>query len=145
MVSNRRRGGEPIPANYAELLTPDQSDALRKLESFGWSLKKIRRPKFEPIEVILVHSDGKSYAILLESGELDQKTPVAMRSEREETQLDASEALTTVAQQTFTEGEKVPPPPPATAPASPMAEPVPSSTNDALPDSADKPPPKYLV
>jgi hypothetical protein len=142
MVSNRRRGEDPLPANYAELLTEEQHTSLRKLESFGWSLRKIRRPKFEEMVVILAHSDGKSYAILTPEGDLDQKTPVHVREEKP-VQLDASDALTTVARETFSE-DKVPPPPPPPS-ASPMAEPLPSSTNDSLPDSADKPPPKYLV
>ena len=146
MGTNKRRGEDPIPENYKELLTLDQIDALRKLESFGWALKYIRRPKFAPIEVVLLHGDQNSYALLSEDGELDQQTPVQDRSAKDEldTPPDASEALTTVDRETFTGATDKPAPPPPPA-ASPMAEPLPSSTNDTLPDSEDKPPPKFLV
>ena len=58
MVDNHRMGEPPVPQNYKKLLTLDQIQALQKLESFGWSLKYVRRPKIEPVEVVLEHADG---------------------------------------------------------------------------------------
>ena len=143
MANDKRRGEEPIPENYKELMTDDQILALRNLESFGWSLKFVRRPKFAPIEVILVSNDGKSYAILGDDGELDEKTPVSSRDISAEALADAGDVESADDLQTLAElaaGE-----PPSPAEATPMAEPVPSSSNDALPDSEDIPPPKFLV
>jgi hypothetical protein len=124
-------------------MSDDQIVALRNLESFGWSLKYVRRPKFAPIEVVLISSDGESYAILRVDGELDEKTPVSSRETTAEAPADAGDAEAVDDLQALAElaaGE-----PPSPAEATPMAEPVPSSSNDELPDSEDIPPPKFLV
>ena len=85
MVANRRRGELAIPLNRDELLNNEQKNGLRKLESFGWSLKFLRRPQFEAREVVLVYSDETSYALLTEKGGLDQDTKVGIRkSDRDE-------------------------------------------------------------
>jgi hypothetical protein len=159
MVANRRRGEDAIPANYKALVTHDQLDGIRKLESFGWTLTYVRRPKFEPVEVVLLHSDGKSYACLNEDGSLDQQTKVRVRGdgplEEAPTPPDFSEALATVDHETFMPGEPAAPVPPAKPPTNPPAEsdsglapnaePIPAASKDTETDSGDKPPPKFLV
>jgi hypothetical protein len=140
MASDKRRGDEPIPQNCKELMSDDQISALRNLESFGWSLKYVRRPKFAPIEVVLISADGESYAILRVDGELDEETPVASRETTAEAPGDAEAADDLQALAELAAGE-----PPSPAEATPMAEPVPSSSNDELPDSEGMPPPKFLV
>lgn len=82
-MANKRRGEPPIPPNHESLMTQEQLDSLKKLETFGWHLHFIRRPKFEPVEVVLEHSDGH-FGVLLETGELDSDSPPAMRSEQEQ-------------------------------------------------------------
>ena len=140
MASDKRRGENAIPENCKELMTDDQIIALRNLESFGWSLKYVRRPKFAPIEVIVVSNDGKSFAILRDDGELDEETPVLSRESTAEAPADASDAESTDDLQTLADlADKSP------LQASPMAEPVPSSSNEALPDEEEMPPPKFLV
>jgi hypothetical protein len=85
MTTNRRRGEAAVPDNYKERLSEEQIAALRKLESFGWTIKFLRRPQFQDIEVVLIHSNGKSFALLSRDGELDQKTKVSVRrSDRDE-------------------------------------------------------------
>jgi hypothetical protein len=85
---NKRRGEPAVPGNYESLLTPEQLEALKRLETFGWSLHIVRRPKFEPVEVVLEHSDGK-FSLLNEQGELDHDHPLSMR--REEVIVDTGE------------------------------------------------------
>jgi len=155
MVANRRRGEDPIPANYKALVTHDQLDGIRKLESFGWALTYIRRPKFEPVEVVLLHSDGKSYARLNEDGTLDQQTKVRIRGDGAPavapTPPDVSDALATVDHEPFIPKPAAKPAPPANPTAesdsglAPNAEPIPAASKDNEPDSGDKPPPKFLV
>ncbi len=82
MATNKRRGEPALPSDPDGMLSEEQQEALRKLEGFGWSLHIIRRPKFEPVEVLLRHSDGK-WMQLLDNGELDQKNAVARRKEDE--------------------------------------------------------------
>jgi hypothetical protein len=137
MEGNKRRGDNPVPENCKELMTVDQLVALAKLEAFGWTLKYVRRPKFAPVEVILASADGASYAMLREDGELDEKTPVPSRETEIKAPAKVSEAddLQTLADMA---GDAPPQ-------GMPMAEPVPSSSNDALPDAEEIPPPKFLV
>ncbi len=136
MVANRRRGEEAIPANYKSLLTMDQIDGLRKLESFGWSLLYVRRPKFEPVQVVLIHSDGKSHAVLGVSGELEEEATVKVRGDGEDITTQAPRASESLA---MVDHEPLPTASPATPQYSGQKEPPPSTP------SGIKPPPKYLV
>jgi hypothetical protein len=141
MAGNKRRGENPIPANCKDLMTDDQIVAMRNLEGFGWSLKYVRRPKFSPVEVVLISSDGESYALLREDGELDEETPIPNRETTTETPADSADtpAMDDDLQSLADAAGSTPPE------ASPMVEPVPSSSNDALPDTEEIPPPKFLV
>ena len=148
MVSNRRRGEPAIPDNYKEFLTLEQIDALRKLESFGWSLKFVRRPKFEPVEIIVCHGERDYHAILAEDGELDQKTPVRVRDESKE-KVAVEESPTEDPWANASDDMELQLPETASPPAreSPGVgkEPIPTPQDDGLQDSGDKPPPKYIV
>ena len=143
MPSDKRRGDDPIPENCKDLMTNDQIISLRNLESFGWTLKYVRRPKFAPVEVVLVSVDGESYALLREDGELDEETPIASRETSTEAAAETGDAAPADDLQALAEFAADQPAAPTEA--TPMAEPVPSSSNDALPDSEDIPPPKFLV
>ncbi len=81
MGSNKRRGEPSVPSNYESLMTEDQLESMKKLEGFGWSIYIVRRPKFEPVEVVLEHNDGK-HLRLLENGELDYDNPPDVRTDR---------------------------------------------------------------
>ena len=136
MVANRRRGEEAIPSNFKDLLTMDQIDGLRKLESFGWSLLYVRRPKFEPVEIVLIHSDGKSHAVLGLTGELEQESTVRVRGDGEIAEVNApafNEALALVDNEA----------PSLVTDSAPIADPQPGK--EPLPAASDRPPPKYLV
>jgi hypothetical protein len=121
MAGSKRRNEDSIPLNYPDLLSADQLVALGRLESFGWSLLYVRRPKFTAVEVVLEHVDGEHHAILGANGEVEQETSVRIRG--------ASE--------------------PAAPPGEP--EPVFNDTTpiadqkEPIPIVSDKPPPKYLV
>ena len=100
MGANKRRGDNAVPDNYKDLLTPEQIDGLRKLESFGWDLLYVRRPKFETVEVIVAHTDGKFHAVLGLSGELEQVSKAPVRGDGDQTSpesesSDSNEAQTT--------------------------------------------------
>ena len=80
MKQNKRRGEPAIPTDADSLMTYEQKTALQNLEGFGWELSVLRRPKFEPVEVVLQHSEG--YHLRLQpSGELDYDNPPPMRRE----------------------------------------------------------------
>ena len=134
MGANKRRGNEAVPENYKDLLTPEQIDGLRKLESYGWGLLYVRRPKFETVEVIVAHTDGKFHAVLGLSGELEQVSKAPVRGD----------------------GKPTPPESPASDETQAKADPEPSSVatrpsqesalqKEPIPTTGNKSPPKYLV
>ena len=80
MKQNKRRGEPAVPPNADSLMTEEQQTALQNLEGFGWELSVVRRPKFEPVEIVLQHSEG--YHLRLQpGGELDYDNPPPMRRE----------------------------------------------------------------
>lgn len=77
-MTSRRRSEPAIPPNFERLMTARQLQALTDLKALGWRLAIIRRPKFEPTEVILRHGSGK-YCLLSDSGELDYANAPKLR------------------------------------------------------------------
>ena len=131
MGANKRRGDEAIPENYKDLLTPDQIDGLRKLESYGWGLLYVRRPKFETVEVIVAHSDGKFHAVLGLSGELEQVSKAPVRGDGKQASPESDEGQATA------------------DPESSGTDPQPSQDTaqqkEPIPTTGNKSPLKYLV
>jgi len=77
----KRKGLAPISDNLAELLSEKQMSALRKIETFGWQLRFVRRPLFQdPIPVIL-SPKGDKFAIVERDGRITMKHDLAARSE----------------------------------------------------------------
>ncbi len=139
-MANKRRGEPPIPPNHESLMTQEQLDALVTLETFGWALHIIRRPKFAPVEVVLEHSDGH-HAVLLETGELDHDTPPAMRTEQEQATAAAPEQQKPASSEQVTDKPEfaVKEAPQDTAPTTVNKEPVPTQGGNG------RRPPKVLV
>lgn len=77
-MTSRRRSEPAIPPDFERLLTARQLQALEDLKALGWRLAIIRRPKFEPTEVILSHG-GDKYCLLSEDGELDYANAPRLR------------------------------------------------------------------
>ena len=67
----RRTEAERISA-LKQQLTDEQRDTLGQLERFGWSLKFVRRPPFQPRVAVLENPDTHRFAILSEDGRLDE-------------------------------------------------------------------------
>lgn len=77
-MTSRRHSEPAIPPDFERLLTARQLQSLAGLKALGWRLAIIRRPKFEPTEVILRHESGK-YCLLSDSGELDYANAPKLR------------------------------------------------------------------
>lgn len=77
-MANKRRSEPAIPADFERFLSGKQLEALAELKLLGWHLEIIRRPKFEPTEVILRHRSGK-HCLLKDNGELDYSAPPKLR------------------------------------------------------------------
>ena len=67
-VAERRGSDDSLPANMHRLLNDDQRIALNTKEQFGWFVAFVRRPLFQPMEVVLSNPDGSDFMRLEEDG-----------------------------------------------------------------------------
>ena len=63
-VAERRLRMPPIPDEFGSLITHEQRIALNQKQQFGWFVKFVRRPLFQPIEVVLSNPDGSEFLVL---------------------------------------------------------------------------------
>ena len=80
MHGTERRRAPPAPCralerdlNTAQLLT------LRELENFGWELKFVRRPPFQPVIPIVFDADRSHFAVIEPDGSLNEQPPITIR------------------------------------------------------------------
>lgn len=69
-AAERRGRDESLPANVHRLLNDDQRIALNFKQQFGWFVAFVRRPLFQPVEVVLSNPDGSDFMTLEEDGAL---------------------------------------------------------------------------
>ena len=67
-VAERRMRMPPIPDDFFSLITHEQRIALNQKQQFGWFVKFVRRPLFQPIEVVLSNPDGSEFLVLENDG-----------------------------------------------------------------------------
>ncbi len=60
-------------------LNEAQLDALGELERYGWELKFVRHPLFQPLIPVLLDPDRKRYVILEEDGTLNEHPHFVIR------------------------------------------------------------------
>ena len=63
-VAERRMRMPPIPDDFFSLITNEQKIALNQKQQFGWFVKFVRRPLFQPVEVVLSNPDGSEFIFL---------------------------------------------------------------------------------
>ena len=79
MMEEKRISVEPVPANLEELLTDSQRAALRRIENFGWQIKFIRRPRFQPPLVVVENTTGMNVGVLEEDGGVNLRPAICLR------------------------------------------------------------------
>ena len=67
-VVERRMRMPPIPDDFPSLITHEQRIALNQKQQFGWFVKFVRRPLFQPMEVVLSNPDGSEFLLLETDG-----------------------------------------------------------------------------
>jgi hypothetical protein len=73
MTENERRASaQETAARLRGLLNEDQRMTLAELEQFGWSLKFVRRPLFQPSIPVVVDGDRRRHAVLEIDGSLNE-------------------------------------------------------------------------
>jgi hypothetical protein len=80
MMNNDKRSSDmSVPDNINDYLTDAQFAELHHIESFGWTLKYIRRPLFQERVVVVMNPDGSSIGILEEDGRLNLESNIDTR------------------------------------------------------------------
>ena len=67
-VAERSSRMPHIPDDFHSLITHEQGIALNQKQQFGWFVKFVRRPLFQPIEVVLSNPDGSEFLLLENDG-----------------------------------------------------------------------------
>ena len=75
----RRKALKPVPDNIYAMLNECQKLALSRFESFGWSVRFVRRFNLGKPLIIVGDPSGKNYAVLDEDGNLDRTTKLKIR------------------------------------------------------------------
>ena len=75
----RRKGEQRSPRELRADLNEAQLDTLAELERYGWQLKFVRRPLFQPSVPVVFDGDRKSYAVLEADGSLNESPPFDIR------------------------------------------------------------------
>lgn len=77
--SERRKDESRSTRDMRAELNDAQRDTLSELERYGWQLKFIRRPIFQPSVPVVFDGDRKTYAVLEKDGELNDHPPFDIR------------------------------------------------------------------
>lgn len=79
MLRERRvTAGKPGSLLKREL-NDDQLITLNELEKFGWELKFVRRPPFQPVVPVVFDGDRKQFAIIEPDGTLNENPAIPIR------------------------------------------------------------------
>ncbi|MEO6154117.1 MAG: hypothetical protein ABIP16_00095 [Thermomonas sp.] len=79
MTDERRKDAEETKRVLRALLNVAQLQTLSDLERFGWELKFVRRPIFQPSIPVVFDGDRKTFAILEADGTLNENPPFEIR------------------------------------------------------------------
>lgn len=78
-MHDKRRATPEVPDDVLTMLTDMQKIALRRIENFGWQLKFIRHPSFEPPLVVVENSTGINIGVLEEDGGVNLNPQIVLR------------------------------------------------------------------
>lgn len=77
----RRKGQHRTSRELRADLNDAQRETLTDLERFGWQLKFVRRPIFQPSIPVVFDGDRKTYAILEPDGTLNEHPGFDIRTD----------------------------------------------------------------
>lgn len=79
MTDNRRKTEKELSISLKRELNEIQRLTLSEIERFGWELKFIRRPLFQPSIAVVFDSDRKCFAVLEADGSLNENPGITIR------------------------------------------------------------------
>ena len=80
MDKEKRKGRAAIPGHFKKLLNEEQILSLQRLEKFGWEVRFVRMPLFQPLIIALYNVSTDKFGILNEMGDLDTDSDLKVRS-----------------------------------------------------------------
>ena len=80
MNDKRHHGEKELAFTMKRELNEDQRDTLSRLEMFGWELKFIRHPLFQPSVAVVFDSDRRRFAVLEQDGRINEHPDFEIRS-----------------------------------------------------------------
>ncbi len=81
LIKNRRSPVRLSRNQMEKKLSTDQLLSLRRLESFGWTLRFIRQPLFQDPVPVVIKGKGTTIGILDEDGRLNINVDIQIRQE----------------------------------------------------------------
>ncbi len=75
----RRKDAQKSTRELRNELNEAQRETLAELERYGWQLKFVRRPIFQPSIPVVFDGDRKSFAILEPDGTLNEQPGFEIR------------------------------------------------------------------
>ena len=79
MNDKRNKDAERSKRELRAELNEAQLETLGPLERFGWELKFIRHPLFQPAIPVIFDGDRKTFAVLEADGKLNEHPPFDIR------------------------------------------------------------------
>lgn len=81
-TSERRQSAKQLLRALKSELNEAQLETLAALERFGWELKFVRRPPFQPPVAVVTDSERKSLGVLEADGSLNESPNLTLRNEQ---------------------------------------------------------------
>ncbi|RLA45936.1 MAG: hypothetical protein DRR06_06170 [Gammaproteobacteria bacterium] len=79
-LTDKRRGGEPVPNNLDKNLTRLQRFSLRRLAGFGWGIHFVRRPLFQDPIIVMRNKNSNHIGVLKDNGVINREHGIQIRS-----------------------------------------------------------------
>ncbi len=77
----RRQSAKQLLRTLKGELNEAQLETLESLERFGWELKFVRRPPFQPCVAVVTDGERKSLGVLEPDGTLNESPSLALRAD----------------------------------------------------------------
>ena len=78
-TGERRQSAVQLLQTLKRELNEAQLETLASLERFGWELKFVRRPPFQPSVAVVMDSEQKSLGVLESDGTLNESADLTLR------------------------------------------------------------------
>lgn len=75
----RLEGGEVTAAQLRKGLTQQQLDTLDTMQQFGWALKFVRRPLFQPPIPVVFDRGRQRFAVIEADGKINENPGFSIR------------------------------------------------------------------